>query len=205
MYDRSAVRRGIVFCGCCGNRLELRKTKNPYYLCKRRNLLENARCNELRMEKEQIEQTIWTIWQEHCRLFETISVSFFYEKQQEKLRKEEHLLKLRLERFSAEKINLYEQFRSGMLKQDIFLKEKKQLSREEEEVRRKIEKVSEQIDLQEKRQKNYQCIADLIGRYGTSEALTEGFMRDMVEKVIVYEDKRIEIAWKYREEFEEIL
>ena len=205
VYDRSAVRRGIVFCGCCGNRLELRKTKNPYYLCKRRNLLENARCNELRMEKEQIEQTIWTIWQEHCRLFETISVSFFYEKQQEKLRKEEHLLKLRLERFSAEKINLYEQFRSGMLKQDIFLKEKKQLSREEEEVRRKIEKVSEQIDLQEKRQKNYQCIADLIGRYGTSEALTEGFMRDMVEKVIVYEDKRIEIAWKYREEFEEIL
>ena len=42
VYDRSAVRRGIVFCGCCGNRLELRKTKSPYYLCKRRNLLDNA-------------------------------------------------------------------------------------------------------------------------------------------------------------------
>lgn len=28
-YDRSSVHRGIVFCGCCGNRLELRKTETP--------------------------------------------------------------------------------------------------------------------------------------------------------------------------------
>ena len=30
-------------------------------------------------------------------------------------------------------------------------------------------------------------------------------MSEMVEKIVVYEDKRIEIVWKYREEFEEIL
>jgi len=205
VYDRSAVRRGIVFCGCCGNRLELRKTKSPYYLCKRRNLLDNAKCNELQIEKEQIERTVWTIWQEHCRLFATIPLSQFFEKQQEKLRKQENILMQRLERFPAEKINLYEQFRSGMVKQDVFLKEKEQLSRQEEVVRRQIEKVSEQIDMQEEREKNYRCVADLVKRYGTSETLTEEFMREMVEKVIVYEDKRIEIVWKYREEFEELL
>lgn len=59
--------------------------------------------------------------------------------------------------------------------------------------------------LQEEREKNYRCVADLVKRYGTSETLTEEFMREMVEKVIVYEDKRIEIVWKYREEFEELL
>lgn len=103
VYDRSAVRRGIVFCGCCGNRLELRKTKIPYYLCKRRNLLDNAKCNEIRMEKEQIEQTIRTIWQEHCRLFATIPVSELFEKQQEKSKQQENRLKQSLERFPAEK------------------------------------------------------------------------------------------------------
>lgn len=41
--------------------------------------------------------------------------------------------------------------------------------------------------------------------YALSEALTEEFMSEMVEKIVVYEDKRIEIVWKYREEFEEIL
>lgn len=40
-----------------------------------------------------------------------------------------------------------------MVKQDVFLKEKEQLSRQEEVVRREIEKVSEQIDMQEKREK----------------------------------------------------
>ena len=205
VYDRSAVRRGIVFCGCCGNRLELRKTKIPYYLCKRRNLLDNAKCNEIRMEKEQIEQTIWTIWQEHCRLFAIIPVSKLFEKQQEKSKQQENRLKQSLERFPAEKIKLYERFRSGMVKQDVFLKEKEQLSRQEEVVRREIEKVSEQIDMQEEREKSYRCVADLVKRYGTSETLTEEFMREMVEKVIVYEDKRIEIVWKYREEFEELL
>lgn len=92
-----------------------------------------------------------------------------------------------------------------MVKQDVFLKEKEQLSRQEEVVRRQIEKVSEQIDMQEEREKNYRCVADLVKRYGTSETLTEEFMREMVEKVIVDEDKRIEIVWKYREEFEELL
>ena len=204
-YDRSSVHRGIVFCGCCGNRLELRKTKTPYYLCKRRNLLDDAACNELRVEKEQIERTIWTIWQEHCRLFATIPVASLYEQQIEKLRKQEKILKQSLERFPAEKINLYEQFCSSRVKQDMFLKEKDQLSKQEEVVRKEIEKVSGQIDMLEKRQKNYQCAADLVERYRTSEALTEEFMSEMVEKIVVYEDKRIEIVWKYREEFEEIL
>lgn len=203
-YDRSAVRPGIVFCGCCGNRLELRKTQSPYYLCKRRNLLNNVKCNELRVEKDQIERTVWTIWQEHCRLFETIPTSQFFEKRQEMLRKQENILLRRLENFPVEKLNLYEHFRSGMVKQDVFLKEKKQLDQQEKTTRKEIEKVSEQIDMLEKRQKNYQSIADLVERYGTSEALTEEFIREMVEKIIVYEDRRVEIVWKYREEFKTV-
>ena len=113
------------------------------------------RAMRLRVEKEQIERTIWTIWQEHCRLFATIPVASLYEQQIEKLRKQEKILKQSLERFPAEKINLYEQFCSSRVKQDMFLKEKDQLSKQEEVVRKEIEKVSGQIDMLEKRQKNY--------------------------------------------------
>lgn len=168
-------------------------------------MLDDAACNELRVEKEQIERTIWTIWQEHCRLFATIPVASLYEQQIERLRKQENILKQSLGRFPTEKINLYERFCSGRVKQDMFVKEKNQLSKQEEVLRKEIEKVSEQIDMLEKRQKKYQCAADLVERYRTSEALTEEFMSEMVEKIVVYEDKRIEIVWKYREEFEEIL
>ncbi len=204
-YDRSAVRRGIVFCGCCRNRLELRKTKNPYYLCKRRNMMNDVKCNNLCVEKGLIEQTIWTIWQEHCRLFETISFSQFFERQQEKLKRQETALKQRLACFPAEKINLYERFRSGIIRQDAFLREKELLSQHEEVARRELEAVSEEIDTQEKKRKSYRSITDLMERHKKDEIFTEEFMREMVDKVIVYEDERIEIIWKYGEEFEEII
>jgi len=203
-YDRSAVRRGIVFCGYCGNRLELRKTKNPYYLCKRRNLLKDVKCNELCMEKNLIEQIIWTIWQEHCKLFDTISFSQFFEKRQDELKRREDTLKQQLVRLPAEKINLYEQFRSGTVRQDVFLKEKALLNQQEEAARTERKDILEEMDAQEKKRKSYRSIADFMERHKQDEAFTEELMREMVEKVIVYEDKRIEIVWKYGEEFEEI-
>lgn len=200
-FDHSAVRRGIVFCGCCGNRLELRKTRNPYYLCRRRNLLRDTECNELRMKKRLIEQTIWTVWREYCRLFVTMPVSQLFEKQQEKLKKQEAALKHRLEHFPAEKIYLYERFRSGMLKQEVFLKEKELLNQQEETVRKKAEEASEKIDLQEKKQQKYQNISDPLMGNGMDETVSEEFIRVLVEKIIVHEDKRIEVIWRYREEF----
>ena len=203
-YDRSAVRRGIVFCGCCGNRLELRKTKHPYYLCKRRNLLNDVKCNDLYVEKGLIEQSIWSIWQEHCRLFETISFSQFFEKRQGELKRREDTLKQQLVRLPAEKINLYERFRSGAVRQDVFLKEKALLNQQEEVARTELEGVLEEMDAQEKKRKSYRSIVDLMERHKQDETFTEEFMREMVDKVIVYEDRRIEIVWKYGAEFEKI-
>lgn len=204
-YDRSGVRRGIVFCGCCGNRLEMRKTKKPYYLCKRRNLIKGVRCNDLCVEKELIERTIWTVWQEHCRLFQATSLSQLFERRQEKLKRQEAALKQQLAGFPAEKIALYERFRSGMIRQEVFLREKKLLNQQEEKARSKLEAVSKEIDAQMKKQKSYRSIADLMERHRTDDGLTEEFMREVVDKVMVYEDKRIEIVWKYGDEFEKIV
>lgn len=200
-YDHSAVRRGIVFCGCCGNRLELHKTKNSYYLCKRRNLLHDVECNVLRIEKGALEQIIWTIWYEHCLLFETMDFSQLFVKHYQELKQKKTALKQSLKCFSAEKMNLYERFRSGIMTQDVFLKEKRLLGQQEETVKKKMEEVSKKIDLQERKQKNNQSISDFMERYRRNERLEEQFLRGMVEKIIVYQDHRIEVLWRYREEF----
>ena len=167
--------------------------------------MNDVKCNELCVEKGLIEQTIWTIWQEHCRLFETISFSQFFERQQEKLKRQETALKQKLTCFPAKKINLYERFCSGIIKQDVFLREKELLSMQEEAARRELDGVCEEIDTQEKKRKSYRSITDLMERHKADEIFTEEFMREMVDKVIVYEDKRIEVIWKYAEEFEKII
>ena len=47
-------------------------------------------------------------------------------------------------------------------------------------------------------------IMDFTKKYEKLEGLTEEFMDEMVEKITVYEDNRIEIVWRYGDEFENL-
>lgn len=204
-HDRRSVRWGIVFCGCCGNRLELRKTKNPYYLCKRKSFISGTGCYELRIEKEALEKTIWGIWEEHCRLFETMPASQFFVQRQAILKKQEAVLRQEQERFPTKKMNLYERFRGGELDREDFLKEKEILNSREELTARSVEEVQRQIEELDIRGKRCRSISELIEKYSGFGDRREEFMREMVEKVVVYEEERVEVVWRYRDEFEEML
>ncbi len=46
---------------------------------------------------------------------------------------------------------------------------------------------------------------DFTKKYEKPEGLTEEFINEMVEKITVYEDNRIEIVWRYGDEFEKWL
>ena len=46
---------------------------------------------------------------------------------------------------------------------------------------------------------------DFTKKYEKLESLTEEFMDEMMEKITVYEDNRIEIVWRYGDEFEKCL
>ncbi|WP_300773730.1 recombinase family protein [uncultured Acetatifactor sp.] len=200
-YDRCGLERGRIFCGCCGNRLELRRTKNPYYLCKRKDLLKISRCNIIRIEKAAIEKAAWTVWQEHERVFGSLPESGFHQEKQKKMQKQETALQQKLSRIPADKMKLYESFRAGRMTKDMFLREKELLNRQEEETRKSLEDIALQITRQESKAKSYDKLSELVGKYGGANAATDEFMKEMVEKVVVYEDRRIEIVWRYGDEF----
>ncbi|MCH5339621.1 MAG: recombinase family protein, partial [Acetatifactor sp.] len=126
-YDRSAVKRGIIFCGYCGNRMELHKTKKTYYLCKRKDMVEDVGCKELRIKQDTIFQAVWKGWQAHFSLFQETSVRELLVKQVEKLQKQANVLSERAERFPVKKLQLYERFRSGEIDQEVFRQEKEVL------------------------------------------------------------------------------
>ena len=200
-YDRCGLERGRIFCGCCGNRLELRRTKKPYYLCKRKDLLKISRCNIIRIEKAAIEKAAWTVWQEHERVFGSLPESGFHQEKQKKMQKQETALQQKLSRIPADKMKLYESFRAGRMTKDMFLREKELLNRQEEETRKSLEDIALQITRQESKAKSYDKLSELVGKYGGADAATDEFMKEMVEKVVVYEDRRIEIVWRYGDEF----
>ncbi len=201
VYDRSKVRRGIFFCGCCGNRLELHRTKTPYYLCKRRDFISGTGCNTLRVEKERLEKIVWHIWEEHCRLFQVRSATRFFSCRREKLHRQELSLRQELERIPAQRADFYERFRSGVLDREAFFMEKELLNSREESIIRSMEEVQKQTEDLTAEESRCQSISELIKKYGGFGEQREDFMRQMVEKVIVYGDKKIEVVWRYQDEF----
>ena len=62
---------------------------------------------------------------------------------------------------------------------------------------------SNHIDVLDSKAKTCEEIMDFTKKYEKLEGLTE-FMDEMVEKITVYEDNRIEIVWRYGDEFENL-
>lgn len=202
-YDRRNVKRGVIFCGCCGKRLELHRTREAYYLCRQRDMVAEAGCNLLRMEKAVLEETVWNVWKMHCELFYKENPDRVYAKQMEPLRKKQQDLTLQLNRIPSEKMWLYELFRKGQLSSAAFLNKKEMAGKKEEELRATKESVSNRLAELEKKAKNCESIIELMEIYCQSAGNMDCFMREMVEKVIVYEDNRLEIVWRYGDEFGE--
>lgn len=201
-YNREGVMRGIVFCGCCGNRLELHQTKNAYYLCKRRKLLENVACNSLRIDKAFLEALIWNMWQVFSKVFQTEDVRKMIAKKLRKMRGKQREFEVQMEQIPAGMIKLYEAFRKGEIEEAVFIQEKERLSRNRKEAQQGWEQISQQMECYKLDMKGCESLADLVRKDFHKEKRMEAFLRKMVKKVIVYEENRIEIVWWFRDEFE---
>ena len=67
-----------------------------------------------------------------------------------------------------------------------------------------MEEVLKQLDELEIKGKRYKSVSELIEKYSGFEDRREEFMQEMVEKVVVYDEERVEVDWRYRDEFGEI-
>lgn len=200
---RPGGRRGIFYCGYCGNRLELHRTQNPYYLCRRRDYISGTGCNALRVEKAALETAVLHVWEVHCGLFGAWSAAQFFARRRSRLNRQQAALEQQRERLLAQKVNLYQSFRGGALSREGFLREKEGLSNREEAVGRRMEEVQRQMaELAAEGRRQWRIWELLESRGGAGERL-ENVLRELVEKVIVYGDKRIEVVWRYRDGFGE--
>ena len=157
------------------------------------------------MKKQAIEQAVWGVWQEHYQMFRTMPDAEYWMGRINRLKKQEIVLQQKREHLPVEKMNLYERFRAGAVTKEGFVREKELLSVQELETKQQIEDISAQIDALESKAKTCEDIMGFTERHEKREGFKEEFMEEMVEKITVYEDNRIEIVWRYGDEFEKCL
>lgn len=98
-------------------------------------------------------------------MFESRLKSGFYRKSEKDAETGSALLQ-KLSCIPSDKMKLYESFRTGLMTEDVFLREKELLNRQEEETRKSLEDIALQISRQESKAKNYEKLSELVGKYG---------------------------------------
>lgn len=90
-------------------------------------------------------------------------------------------------------IALYDKYADGKLEREFFLNEKKQYNADMEQLEQELAALRQTQEEQEGSQRK----ADQALAFLDKEELTEDMKEKLIEKVIVYPGKRIEIVWKF--------
>ncbi len=196
----SLHQRGMIFCGCCQKRLELHKTKEPYYQCRKRGLAGGKGCDNVLVQGRVIGQILSGILPFHWRMSGMGEASLLFREYRRGLERKAKALAQRREGIPGEKIKLYERYCLGDLGQEAFSREKEALGLREASIRQKAEEISGKLAWLERERKalleDFQPWGEEGGRLGIPEG---GMVKSLVEKLVVYGEGRIEVCFRYRD------
>ncbi|MCD7882946.1 MAG: recombinase family protein [Lachnospiraceae bacterium] len=207
---------GLVFCADCGAPM-VRKTnlgrvkdgqESPkryvYYMC--RNRQKSGRCTGHRIREEELLSTVFEELQSHIRnvlnmqdALEAIDMAHTQEfrvkrfmSQMEK--KEEELMKAQ-----KLKIGIYEDLKEGLIDQEEYRSFKNEFNRRIQDAEDAIRLYQEEI---EKAKENKSGISDWMNyfrEYKNIESLTRSVASIFINRVLVYEGRRIKIVYNFEE------
>ncbi len=202
--------KSLVFCGNCGRRMTRKKTTNTsrfkciYGIYDRESLC-NKICSSLEEELEKI-------------IFEAIrNMIRLEDKRQNRSKlsqaKKESMIKSSVESVAAmqsrveimkkEKLKAYEKYCAGKLDKDAYICEKRKLDGEIAEYEKDIQTNEEEARRVERTMPEVGSeLEAAVLAYREADHLTSDMARAFVEKVVVYQEERIEIIWRFKDFFE---
>ena len=206
-YNTSWKNSGNLFvCGCCGRKLQKTGSKDTGLYCMQTIYQPMSECRHIYGNLRNLENAVLETVKGIGRVF---SNSIMIIKKKETISKKEYErriaeLEKALGKLKAEKVKLYEKYRSGEIsKSDYIHRQMKQVEsvREiEDRIASERKKTSHMIELQ----KRADCIEQEIRSVELLREYDPSVLRRIVERVIVYKDKRIEVILKNRDVFEGI-
>ncbi len=206
---------GLLYCSDCQGAM-VRKTQTRgnkkfyYYICGHHK--NTGECTTHRISKVQLEETVFRLLQEHIRMLTELDSCLQTVKnapmRRLSIRKaEERLLAVEseIERYRKLKLSAYEDMKDGILSKEDYIDIKGQYEARisdaqlaEEQVRREINLYLENEDTP-----NY-WIKEFL-EYRNIQELTRCVAVDCIEKIVIYEDKRIELTFTHMQDYEALI
>ncbi len=190
--------KGKVICGCCNHTMSRKPMKSPVFICRHSLVDENAPCYKLTIDEKELHNLLFDIISKQAAvLLNTDSMSDIkdYDKNiQEKLNYENLIQKC-----YKSKRRLYEQ----LLLKEISLEEYNELKSEYDNklnnLKSSLADISLKTELLKKKKEKETTLHNISDVISNESTLNKTLSDLLIDKVFVYPNNRVEIAWKVQE------
>lgn len=207
--DRREVKhmlKGKVYCSGCQRKLRIwgREGKKQAYYCEYAKNVNADDCYSGSFDREVLEQIIFEqilmeihkrADREYVRKEANKKIANLV-REKEKNRKE---IEESIQNYGEQKLELYEQYRSGMMSRAEFLNGKEQMDCEIKQAEKSVEEITAYLEeFMVSQRQDGEELEDVLRVVGI-ERLDKKLVDAFVDRVIVYEDRNVEIKWKFGE------
>jgi len=131
-----------------------------------------------------------------------------FKTKQELLQSEYRKIKRQLEKIMSSKMNLYEEYATGNLSKEDYLKKKADGASAETELKTKASVIKQRLAQNEKdilENSEVSEAAKQMTGYNEISELTPELTKELIKKITVYPDNVINIEWNYIDEIDRII
>ena len=192
--------KGKAFCGCCGHALSRTMQKTSYYHCRHSEADEESRCHKMRLNAAELEQAVFLTLKKQMEAAVPLAPDGTLRVKASVPERAEY--EQQIEALQDGKRTLYEHYLMGEIDLNTYKAEKAAC----DELLLKTKNAYAAVLAQAKQKQDEQARQD--SRKEASKALfdadtlTTELAELLIDRVLVYPDKRIEIAYKIRDIFD---
>lgn len=210
---------GIIFCGECGAKMARRYSRKErngilyydyFYICGNYATVskEDYSCN--RWKEKVIDELVYHAILKQLKVVCDLKIQLnrfndeYYETYRRYLNKEHSKIVQLNKKNEANRLDLYEQYVSGTMDKDEYQRKIERISVVEKELYERQKEIEKSRKTTEKLcKKNFSWLSDFIK--GTKlDYLTKEVVLAYIKKITLYEDKRIEIEFKFQDELQKL-
>lgn len=206
---------GIAVCGDCGRQMSRKVSavagkRYAYYMCSANK--REGKCTSQRIREEKLEAAVTECLNLHLeklselkRIMDHIGTLPMQDSDVKRLEMRILQLEEDAEKYESLKVSVYEDLKDGIVDKEEFLAIKQEFDSRRKTALVSIGKLKQEIrELAERSGRRHEWI-ELFVKHQGIRSLVRGVVVELIEEIRVYEDKRIEVKFRYEDRYLEIM
>lgn len=192
--------KGKAFCGCCGHALSRTIQKTSYYYCRHSEADEASRCHKMKINAAELEQAVFITLKKQMEAAATLNLDGAVRLDAAAPERSEY--EQQIEALQDGKRLLYERYLMGEIDLDTYKAEKAACDELLLKTKNAYAAVLAQVKQKQEEQARHDNRQEAARAVFHSEGLNTELTDLLIDRVLVYPDNRIEIAYKIKDIFD---